>query len=272
MKSRLKAGEVFVAAGALLAVLPLVLLALTAFKSENEVLAVDSLWPKAWTLVNFRRIFGTSEEIPIARWFFNSVLISTATTALVVAVSSLAAYALVRLRPRGSQAILALVICTMMVPGQILLVPLYQILNTLGLIDTPAALIFPGAAGAFGVFLLCQFFRDLPVELEEAAALDGCGRWGIFWHVILPLGRPAMATLAIFTFVGSWNNFMAPLVFLDSLSQYTLPVGIALFQSSYAAEFGLTFAASFLSTVPVLVAFLIFQRHIIRSVALTGLK
>lgn len=272
MKRRLHLPELWVAACALVSVAPLALMVLTAFKSEGEVLALDRILPRAWTLDNFRRILGTPEEIPIARWFGNSLFISTATTLLVVTVSSLAAYGLVRLRPRGSAFVLAAVICTMMVPAQILLVPVYQILNFLGLIDTPAALIFPAGAGAFGVFLLCQFFRDLPVELEEAACLDGCGRWGIFWHVVLPTARPALATLAIFTFVGSWNNFMAPLVFLDSLREYTLPVGIALFQSSYAVEFGLTFAASVLSTVPVLIAFLVFQRHIIRSVALSGMK
>lgn len=272
MKHRWGMAELFVAGCALLSVAPLALLALTAFKHENEVLALDSVLPRVWTLDNFRRVLGTPEEIPMARWFCNSVFVSSATTLLVLAVSAMAAYALVRLRPKGSGLVLGAIIGTMMVPAQILLVPVYQILNSLGLIDTPAALIFPAASGAFGVFMLCQFFRDLPVELEEAASLDGCGRWGIFWHVILPTSRPALATLAIFTFVGSWNNFMAPLVFLDSLREFTLPVGIALFQSSYATEFGLTFAASLLSTLPVLVAFLVFQRHIIRSVVLTGLK
>jgi len=272
MKSRPYAHVVFLSLAAAASLLPIGLLALTAFKPESEVLALDRLLPQAWTLENFRRIFGTPEETPIARWFFNSVCVAAGTTALVLAISSLSAYALVRLRPRGSRAILALIVGTMMVPGQILLVPVYQILNVLGWIDNPAALIFPAAASGFGVFMLAQFFRDLPVDLEEAARMDGCGRWLVFWHVILPLSRSALATLAIFTFVGSWNNFMAPLVFLDSLNRYTLPVGIALFQSSYAAEFGVTFAASMLSSLPVFIAFLFFQRHIIRSVALTGLK
>jgi multiple sugar transport system permease protein len=272
MKSRFNPHGPVLVAATLLSLLPIAFLVVTAFKTESEVLALDSLLPKEWTLGNFRRIFGTPEETPIARWFFNSLWVATATTLTVLATASLAAFALVRLRPWGSGAILALIVGTMMVPAQILLVPVYQLLNAMGWIDTPAALIFPAAATGFGVFLLAQFFRDLPVDLEEAARIDGCGNWRVFWHVILPLSRPALATLAIFTFVGSWNNFMAPLVFLDSLNRYTLPVGIALFQSSYAAEFGVTFAASLLSSVPVLVAFLFFQRHIIRSVALTGLK
>jgi multiple sugar transport system permease protein len=142
----------------------------------------------------------------------------------------------------------------------------------LGWLDTPLALIVPAGAGAFGVFLLHQFFLTIPRELEEAAALDGCSKFGIYRHVALPISAPALATLGIFTFVGSWNDFMGPLVFLDSVDKYTLPVGIALFQTSYYAEYGLTLAASVLCTLPVLVAFLLFQRHIIQGIALTGSK
>ncbi|HZP82179.1 MAG TPA: carbohydrate ABC transporter permease, partial [Chthonomonadaceae bacterium] len=159
-----------------------------------------------------------------------------------------------------------------MVPGQILLVPVYLILNRLGWLDTPFALIVPAGAGAFGVFLLHQFFLGIPKDLEEAAALDGCSRFGIFRHIVLPLSRPALATLGIFTFVGAWNDFLGPLVFLDSVDKYTLPVGIALFQTSYSAEYGLTLAASVLCTAPVLLVFLLFQRQIIQGIALTGLK
>ncbi len=264
--------EVFLILSGLAAVAPLVLLAVTAFKPETEVLNFQAVLPRHWTWANFVRILGTPEEVPVARWFFNSVFIASATTLVVLTVSSLAAYALVRLRPPGSGVVLGVLVATMMIPGQVLLVPLYLILNQIGWIDTPMALIFPGAAGAFGTFMLSQFFRGIPRELEEAAVIDGCGRFSIFMHIILPLARPALATLAIFTFIGTWNDFSGPLVLLDSISHYTLPVGIALFQSSYASEYGLTFAASVLSTIPVLVVFLIFQRNIIQSVAFTGIK
>ncbi len=150
--------------------------------------------------------------------------------------------------------------------------PLYFVLDALGWIDTPLALIFPAGASAFGTFLLAQFFRGIPRELEEAAIIDGCGRWGVFVHVVLPLGRPALITLGIFTFGGSWNSFLGPLVFLESIDRYTLPVGVALFQGSYLTEFGLTFAASVLSTPPVLIAFVIFQCHITAAAADNGLK
>jgi multiple sugar transport system permease protein len=264
--------EIALALGALIFLLPLVFLLVTAFKADKEILHYTGMFPQHPTLGNFREVLGNPEEIPIARWFGNSVFISSCVAFLVVLVDSLAAYGLARLNLPGKKWVFALIVATLMVPGQILLVPVYLILNRLGWLDSPLALIVPAGAGAFGVFLLHQFFLGIPRELEEAAALDGCSRLGIYWRVVLPLSRPALATLAIFTFVGSWNDFLGPLVFLDSVDKYTLPVGIALFQTSYYTEYGLTLAASVLCTVPVLTMFLIFQRHIIQGVAITGLK
>jgi multiple sugar transport system permease protein len=256
----------------LIFLLPLLFLLVTAFKPDREILHYGGLLPQQPTLGNFREVLGNPEEIPIARWFGNSVFISSCVAFLVVFVDSLAAYGLARLNLPGKKWVFAVIVATLMVPGQILLVPVYLILNRLGWLDSPLALIIPAGAGAFGVFLLHQFFLGIPRELEEAAALDGCSRLGIYWRVVLPLSRPVLATLAIFTFVGSWNDFLGPLVFLDSVDKYTLPVGIALFQTSYYTEYGLTLAASVLCTLPVLIVFLVFQRHIIQGVALTGLK
>lgn len=264
--------ELLVALGALVFVLPVLLIFITAFKPDSEIVHFNSLLPHSTTLANFRDILQNPEEIPIFRWFVNSVLISSAVALLVLTVASLAAYAFARLDLPGKRWIFLLIVSTLMIPGQILLVPVYLILNRLGWLDTPLALIIPAGGGAFGFFLLHQFFLSIPKDLEEAAAIDGCSRWGIFWRIILPLSRPALATLGIFTFVGSWNDFLGPLVFLDSVDKYTLPVGIALFQTSYYAQYGLTLAASVLCTLPVLVAFLLFQRHIIQGIALTGLK
>ena len=271
-RRRLWLYEGLVALGALLFVFPIVLILITAFKPDSEIVRFQGLLPRTTTLANFRAILGSPEEIPIARWFGNSLFISSASTLLVLTVDSLAAYAFARLDLPGKKWIFGAVVATMMVPGQILLVPVYLILNRLGWLDTPTALIIPAGAGAFGVFLLHQFFVSLPKELEEAAAIDGCSRWGIFRHILLPLSRPALATLGIFTFIGSWNDFLGPMVYLDSVDKYTLPVGIALFQTSYYAEYGLTLAASVLCTLPVIVAFLLFQRHIIQGIALSGLK
>ena len=264
--------EILVAVGALVMVAPVALVFVTAFKPDAEIIHFRSIFPENWTLENLAEIFQSPEEIPILRWLFNSIVISSTVTFLVVAVDSLAAYALARLHLPAKRIVFFLIVGTLMVPGQILLVPVYLIFNWLRWLDTPWALIIPPGAGAFGVFLLHQFFLGIPRELEDAASIDGCSKLGIYWHVILPLSKPALATLGIFTFVASWNNFLGPLVFLDSVDKYTLPVGIALFQTSYYSEYGLTLAASLICTLPVLIAFLLFQKHIIKGLALTGLK
>jgi multiple sugar transport system permease protein len=274
MRSRLRftPGEALIALGALLYVFPVALIFLTAFKPDAEIVRFESLLPRQATTANFNEVLGNPEEIPVFRWLLNSILIALSTSALVVTVSSLAAYAFARLNLPGRRYLFTLIIGTLMVPGQILLVPVYLLLNRLGWLDTPLALIVPAGGGAFGFFLLHQFFKGIPRDLEEAAALDGCSRLGIFRHVIVPLSKAPLATLAIFTFVGSWNDFLGPLVFLDSVDRYTLPVGIALFQTSYYAEYGLTLAASVLCTLPTLLAFLFFQRQIIEGISLSGLK
>ena len=255
-----------------LGIVPIVLLVLTSLKPDGEIVQFKSVLPQEWTLENYRHIFGNTEEVPILRWLLNSLFISSSVTVLVLTVSSLAAYSLARIRPPGSKAIFAIIVGTMMVPGQILLVPLYLLLNKLGWIDTPLALIVPQAAGAFGVFMLYQFLKGIPRELEEAAAIDGCSLLRIYWHVVLPLARPVLATLAIFVFLGSWNDFLGPLVFLDSTANYTLPVGVALFQSSYGAQYGLTFAACVICTLPVLAVFIIFSKQIIAGLTAGALK
>ena len=264
--------ELIVALVAIAFVLPVLLIFITAFKPDAEIVKFEGLFPKSPTTENFRHVLGTPEEVPAFRWLFNSAFVSSMVTLLVLTVDSMAAYALARLDLPGKKYVFALIIGTLMVPGQILLVPVYLILNTLGWIDTPLALIIPAGAGAFGVFMLHQFFKAIPKELEEAAALDGCSKFGVYWHIMLPLSRPALATLGIFTFIGSWNDFLGPLVFLDSVEKYTPPVGVALFQSSYASEYGLTLAASVICTLPILVVFLLFHRHIISGISMAGMK
>jgi multiple sugar transport system permease protein len=189
-----------------------------------------------------------------------------------VTVDALAAYGLARLNLPGKRWVFALIVATLMVPGQVLLTPVYLMLSRLGWLDTYQALIVPAGAGAFGVFMLHQFFQAIPRDIEEAAMIDGCSRLRIFLQIVLPLSRPALATLGIFTFVGSWNDFLGPLIFLDSAEKYTLPVGVAIFQSSYYTEYGLTLAAGVICTLPILLVFLAFQRHIIEGIAMSGLK
>lgn len=251
---------------------PLVIMVLASLKPETEVLNPESVIPQTWTLDNYRYVLGWSEEAPFARWLLNSLFISTTVTFLVLVFSSTAAFAITRLRLPGTGAFLAVVVLTMMLPAQLFLVPVYLILSWLGWLDTPTALIVPATAGGFGVFMVSQFMRAVPHSLEEAAELDGCSPLGIYLHINLPLVAPALATLAIFTFIGSWNDYVGPLIFLDSVRNYTLPVGIALYQSSYLTEYGLTLATSTLATIPLVVVFLLFQRHIIESLSTTGLK
>ena len=253
---------------------PLLWMLSTAFKSPDDIIAgLGALrWlPRPFTLENFHNVLGKAEEFPIWRWTGNSVIISLAVTALVLTVDSLAAFAYSRLRWPGRDRLFSLLVATMLVPGQVLLIPSYLLIRHLGLFDTYGALIIPAGAGAFGVFLLRQFFLTIPVELEEAARIDGCGPLGILRHVILPLSRPALATLGIFTFMGTWNAFEGPLIFTDRIEMRTLPIGITIFQGRYSIEYGPMMAAAALAAIPVTIAFLIFQRHIIKGISLTGL-
>ena len=252
--------------------LPVILMAFTSFKPEAEVLNPDNVIPRVWTLENYARVLGWAEEAPFGRWLLNSFFISSTVTLLVVSLSSMAAYGITRLRAPGGGVFLGMVVASMMVPAQLFLVPLYLMLSRFHWLDTPMALIIPATAGGWGVFMLSQFMRAVPEAIEEAAMIDGCTPMGVFMNVTIPLCGPAMATLGVFTFIGSWNDFLGPLVFMDSVRNYTLPVGIALYQTSYYTQYGLTLATSVLATLPLIVVFLAFQRQIIDSMAATGLK
>jgi multiple sugar transport system permease protein len=259
---------------AVLFLAPLLWMLSTAFKAPADIISGlgSTQWiPQPATTENFRNVLGKAEEFPVWRWMFNSVFVSLAVTFLVLTVDSLAAFAYSRLRWPGRDKVFALLVATMLVPGQVLLIPTYLLIRSLGLFDTYGALIFPASASAFGVFLLRQFFLTIPQELEEAARIDGCGPLGILRHVILPLSRPALATLGIFTFMGTWNAFEGPLLFTDSTAMRTLPVGVTIFQGRYNIEYGPLLAAATLAAIPVTIAFLLFQRHIIKGISLTGL-
>ena len=253
---------------------PLLWMLSTAFKSPGDVisgLGAARWWPHPATLANFQAVLANAVEFPIWRWTGNSLLISLAVTLLVLVVDSLAAYAYSRLHWPGRDKVFAVLVATMLVPGQVLLIPMYLLIRGLGWFDTYQALIVPAGAGAFGVFLLRQFFQTIPAELEDAARMDGCGPIGVFWHVILPLSKSALATLGIFTFMATWNAFEGPLIFTDSLEMRTLPIGITIFQGHYNTEYGLMMAAAALAAIPVTLAFLLLQKQIIKGISLTGL-
>lgn len=259
---------------ALLFLAPLLWMLTTSLKTPEDI--VNGLGAARWlpspaTFVNFHTVLNNIEEFPIWRWTGNSLFISLAVTALVLVVDSLAAFSYARLRWRGRDQVFAVLVATMLVPGQVLLIPSYLLIRQLHWFDTYWALIVPAGASAFGVFLLRQFFQTIPVELEEAAFLDGCGPFRVFWHVILPLSKAALATLGIFTFMATWNAFEGPLIYTDSLEMRTLPIGITIFQGHYNIQYGLMMAAAVLAALPVLFAFLLFQKYIIKGISLTGL-
>lgn len=253
---------------------PIIWMLSTSLKTPDDIISgIGALrwWPHPLTWANFHQVLTNVAEFPVWRWTGNSLFVSVAVTALVLVVDSLAAFAYSRLRWKRRDQIFAALVATMLVPGQVLLIPSYLLIRELQWFDTYWALIVPAGASAFGVFLLRQFFLSIPTELEEAAKLDGCGPLGVLWNVVLPLSKPALATLGIFTFMASWNAFEGPLIYTGSLPMRTLPIGIMIFQGHYSAEYGPMMAAASLAAIPILIAFLIFQKHIIKGISLTGM-
>jgi multiple sugar transport system permease protein len=258
---------------AIVMIAPVVWMFSTSFKPKGQIQTDVPHWLSQHpTVENYVELFHKGEEFPVLRWFLNSVGISLTVTFLVLLVTSTAAFAFSRLKFRGRDALFMLVVATMMIPAQVALIPVFLIVQKLGWFNTYQGLVVPGLASAFGVFLLRQFFITIPSELEEAATIDGATVYTIFWRVILPLGKPALATLAIFTFIGSWNDFVWPLIITNDVNMRTLPVGLTIFQGRYTTDYGLTMAAAALCTVPMIVGFLLFQRRITEGIALTGLK
>ncbi|HEY2553515.1 MAG TPA: carbohydrate ABC transporter permease [Streptosporangiaceae bacterium] len=215
---------------------------------------------------------------PFARFFLNSAIVGVLTVVSNLVLCSLAGYAFARLRFLGRTALFVVIMATLMVPFQVTMIPQFIITRWLGIhvlawvgINHIGALILPNAATAFGVFFLRQFFRTLPAEYEESARVDGAGRLGVLWRIVLPLSLPALATLAALTFLDSWNNFLWPLIVVTSTSQMTLPLGLATFQGAHSTEWTLLMAGNVMSLVPMLVIFFVAQRYFVRSVAATGL-
>jgi multiple sugar transport system permease protein len=204
--------------------------------------------------------------------FANSTLVALAVTACQVITSTLAGYALARLRFRGRQVLLLLILATLVIPFQLLVIPIFLVLKWGHLINTYGALILPTAANGFGIFLLRQYFQSIPIELEEAAALDGANRLQILWEVLLPLARPALTTLFLFTFIGEWNDLFKPLVFTTRPELQTVQLALAQFQEQFTNDWPLLMAAVAIATLPVVLLFLIGQRQFIRGIAATGIK
>ena len=254
--------------------IPLYVMATMAFKTPAEV-ATSSIWafPRQPTLDNFREVL-VSPNVVFALLFKNTVFIAVVNTVGVVLTSSLAAYAFGRMRFAGRDRLFIVLLSTMMLPGIVTMIPSYVVFAKIGWVDTFLPLTVPAffGGGAFNIFLLRQFFGSIPRELDEAAVLDGAGHWTIFRHVILPLSGPALATVGVFTFVGSWRDFMGPLLYLNDSAKQTLEVGLSTYNALRAEKFHLMMAASLMVMLPLILLFLVGQRYFVKGIVMTGLK
>ncbi|MFJ5778876.1 carbohydrate ABC transporter permease [Streptomyces sp. NPDC093094] len=241
------------------------------FKPESDIRKVPPvLVPTEPTTANYAELFDGLDFVGMS---VNSLVVALAVTAGNLLFCSMLGYALAKLEFRGRRAVFTLVLATLMVPGLVTFVPLYVLTTNLGLTDSLLGLILPFLAAPFGVFLMRQFIGSLPDELIDAARMDGCGEIAIFWRIILPMTKPALATLGIISFLGSWNNFLWPLVVAQNEDQYTLPVGLALVSGGQDfTRYGVLLAGAAVVLIPVLVVFLLFQRHFVAGIATTGLK
>ena len=250
---------------------PLLWLIGTSFKSPTEDIFSfpPQLLPAQPTLENFQTVWQT---YPFGQYLTNSAIVAILTVSLNLLFCSLAAYPLARLSFRGREVTFALVLATIMIPFQIVMIPLYILAVNLGLRNTYLGIIFPNLASAFGIFLLRQAFQGVPLELEEAARIDGCSELGIWWNIMLPAIRPALFTLAIFVFIGSWSDFLWPLIVLDRPEYYTLPLAVANLAGSFSLDWRLVAAGSVISIAPILLLFLFLQRYIIPTDVGSGVK
>ena len=225
--------------------------------------------PQAFRWHNYLQVF---RDIPFGRFYMNSLFVAAWVTFLQLFTSSMAAFSFSRLKWRGRDQVFLLYLATMMLPGLVLMIPNYQIMISLGLVDTLIGLILPAAFTAFGTFLLRQFMLGIPSSLDEAAEIDGASKWRVYWDVILPLSRPGLVTLAIFTFMGTYNSFFWPLVMLKSEHRYTLPIGILAFDTSAGQQTNLMMAAITMTVVPMIVVFVLLQKQLVKGIQLGAVK
>ncbi|MDQ3766937.1 MAG: carbohydrate ABC transporter permease [Actinomycetota bacterium] len=252
-------------------VAPFIWMVITSFKTNPDTTAAAPTWiPQPFSTEGYDAIRDPALDTPVLQWFLNSVISAVFHTLLVLATASTAAYSLARLEFRGKKFIFGLIVATLFIPPIIFLIPNYLIVDTFGWIDSLMAVIIPTAATAFGVFFMRQFFITLPDELEEAALLDGANHWHIFSRIIMPLSKPALATLGILSFLTNWNDFLWPLFVL--VENRTLPPGLAVLQSANTTNYAIIMAGGVIASIPVLLLFILAQRYVIEGVARSGLK
>lgn len=242
----------------------------TAFKSAAQVFQIPTVWfphPFDW-----HNLALTWESVPFGQFYFNTFWVASVTTLGQVFTSVLAGYAFARMRFRGRQALFLIALSTLMIPFQVILIPTFLIVKDLGLLNNLWAVILPNVATGFGIFLMRQFFLQIPVEIEEAAVMDGASRLRILWSILIPISRAAIATLILFAFLFSWNNFLWPLVALTTPSNMTIQVGLSFFQSAHVTEYNRLMAGSLISLVPIIVLFLFTQKYFVEGIVTGSVK
>lgn len=262
--------HMLLAAMSLTLALPFAWMVLTSFKPIGEINS-DSWIPSTghWQPKNYLEVFSL---VPYAKFYWNSLFIASWVTALQVITSSLAAFSFSRCKWPGRDKVFLLYLSTMMLPGLVMMIPNYKIMITLGLVDTYIGLILPAAFSAFGTFLLRQFMLTISSSIDESAEIDGASKWRLFWDIILPLCRPGIITLTIFTFMGNYNSFFWPLVMLKSQERYTLPIGLLFFDSSRGQSTHLMMAAVTMSVVPMLILFVLLQKYLVKGIQMGAVK
>ncbi|MDQ0412271.1 carbohydrate ABC transporter permease [Mesobacillus stamsii] len=260
---------IILALGGILVSLPFVWMILSAFKPESEVMALTpTLFPEKWTIENFKNLFVNmnfglylKNTVVVVLWSFVGLFLN-----------AMAGYAFAKFEFKGSKQLFFMVLATMMIPGQVTMIPVYLILNQMHLINTMAGIVLPGLVGAFGIFLFRQFMTTIPDELLEAARLDGAGELRVFWQIVLPMTKPILAVQGILTFIAGWNSFLWPLIIANDESLYTLSVGLQLLKGQYGGNFALQMAGSTFMVVPIVIIFILFQKYIIDGYTISGMK
>jgi len=256
--------------GAITMVLPFLWMISTSLKSLGEVFVFPpTFFGEKIVWGNYLKV---ADRFPFGLFFLNSLKISFIVVVVQLFTSALAGFAFARLKFPFRDTLFALYLATLMIPYHITLVPIFVIMRYFGWIDTHYSLIIPSLVSAFGTFLMRQFFLTIPKELEDAARIDGCTPFGIFWRIFLPLSKPALATLGVFIFMFTWNDFIRPLIFINSISKMTIPLGLSAMQGMYSTDWPVLMAGSMISILPVLVAFLFAQEYFVRGITLSGLK
>ena len=250
-------------------IMPYVWMILNSFKHKSEIMKAKTFFPDNFIIDNYIRVFT---KAPIANWFKNSVFISTTGTLLVLITSTLAGFVFAKYEFKWKNAAFVYVLATMMVPAQATMIPSFLLINSLKMYDTLWSLIIPGAVGGFGIFLCRQFIEDIPDSLCEAASIDGAGAGYIYVRIILPLIKPAIGALTIFTFLGKWNDYTGPLLYISHPNNMTMPLALNYFSGQHVSDNGATMAAAVIVTLPVLFVFLLLQRQFVEGIAITGIK